>query len=62
MCPSVLVYEPTVSKGQAPVLDLLETADVNIKNCVAAAMVPKDVLDYLNPRGRVAYFYSRAGG
>ena len=24
--------------------------------------VPKDVLDYLNPRGRVAYFYSRAGG
>ena len=62
MCPSVLVYEPTVSKGQAPVLDLLETADINIKNCVAAAMVPKDVLDYLNPRGRVAYFYSRAGG
>ncbi len=62
MCPSVLVYEPTVSKGQAPVLDLLETADVNIRNCVAAAMVPKDVLDYLNPRGRVAYFYSRAGG
>ncbi len=62
MCPSVLVYEPSVSKGQAPVLDLLETAEVNIKNCLAAAMVPKDVLDYLNPRGRVAYFYSRGGG
>jgi HD-GYP domain-containing protein (c-di-GMP phosphodiesterase class II) len=61
MCPSVLVYEPSVPKGQAPVLDLLETADVNIKNCLAAAMVPKDVLDYLNPRGRVAYFYSRGG-
>lgn len=61
MCPSVLVYEPTVPKGQAPVVDLLETADLNIKNCLAAAMVPKDVLDYLNPRGRVAYFYSRGG-
>lgn len=61
MCPSVLVYEPSVPKGQAPVIDLLETADVNIKNCLAAAMVQKDVLDYLNPRGRVAYFYSRAG-
>lgn len=61
MCPSVLVYEPSVPKSQAPVLDLLETADVNIKNCLATVMVPKEVLDYLNPRGRVAYFYSRAG-
>jgi len=61
MCPSVLIYEPSVPKGQAPVLDLLETADLNIKNTLAAAMVPKDVLDYLNPRGRVAYFYSRGG-
>lgn len=61
MCPSVLVYEPSVPKGQAPVLDLLETADINIKNCLASVMVPKDVLDYLNPRGRVAYFYSRGG-
>ena len=43
-------------------LDLLESAEVNIKNTLAAAMVPKEVLDYLNPRGRVAYFYSRAGG
>ncbi len=60
MCPSVLVYEPAVPKSQAPVVDLLETADLNIKNCVAAALVPKDVLEYLNPRGRVAYFYSRA--
>ncbi len=59
MCPSVLVYEPSVPKGQAPVLDLLETADINIKNCLASVMVPKEVLDYLNPRGRVAYFYSR---
>lgn len=61
MCPSVLVYEPSVPKSQAPVLDLLETADVNIRNCLATVMVPKEVLDYLNPRGRVAYFYSRAG-
>lgn len=60
MCPSVLVYEPSVPKSQAPVVDLLETADLNIKNCVVAAMVPKEVLDYLNPRGRVAYFYSRS--
>lgn len=60
MCPSVLVYEPSVPKSQAPVVDLLETADLNIKACVVAAMVPKDVLDYLNPRGRVAYFYSRS--
>jgi HD-GYP domain-containing protein (c-di-GMP phosphodiesterase class II) len=61
MCPSVLVYEPSVPKSQAPVLDLLENATVNIKSCLAAVMVPKDVLDYLNPRGRVAYFYSRSG-
>ncbi|MDQ5942151.1 MAG: hypothetical protein QG572_964 [Pseudomonadota bacterium] len=60
MCPSVLVYEPSVPKSQAPVVDLLETADLNIKNCVVAAMVPKEVLDYLNTRGRVAYFYSRS--
>jgi HD-GYP domain-containing protein (c-di-GMP phosphodiesterase class II) len=60
MCPSVLVYEPSVPKGQAPVLDLLETADINIKSCLASVMVPKEVLDYLNPRGRVAYFYSRS--
>jgi len=59
MCPSVLIYEPSVSKAQAPVVDLLETADLNVKNCLAAAMVPKEILDYLNPRGRVAYFYSR---
>lgn len=60
MCPSVLVYEPALPKSQAPVIDMLETTDINIKNCVAAALVPKDVLDYLNPRNRVAYFYSRS--
>jgi len=60
MCPAVLVYEPSVLKSQAPVVDLLETADLNIKKCVAAALVPKEVLEYLNPRGRVAYFYSRS--
>lgn len=61
MCPSVLVYEPSVAKAQAPVVDLLEAADLNVKSCLAAAMVPKEILDYLNPRGRVAYFYSRGG-
>lgn len=62
MCPSVLVYEPGVPKSQAPVIDLLETTDINIKSCVAAALVPKEVLEYLNPRSRVAYFYSRSTG
>lgn len=62
MFPSILVYEPSVLKSQAPVIDLQETAGVNIASCLAAQMVPKDVLDYLNPRGRVAYFYSRPGG
>lgn len=61
MFPSVLVHEPSVLKSQAPVVDLQETAGINIANCLAAQMVPKDVLDYLNPRGRVAYFYSRPG-
>ncbi|MCP5269195.1 MAG: DUF3391 domain-containing protein [Zoogloeaceae bacterium] len=61
MCPSVLIYEPSVPKSQAPVIDLLETADLNIKNCLASAMVQKDILDYLNPRGRIAYFYSSSG-
>ncbi|MDX9706633.1 MAG: DUF3391 domain-containing protein [Azospira sp.] len=59
MCPSVLLYEPSVPKNEAPVVDLLEAADLNIKKCIAAALVPKEVLEYLNPRGRIAYFYSR---
>lgn len=58
MCPSVLVHEPSLPRNQAPVVDLLEAGDLNVKKCLPAALVPRDVLDYLNPSSRVAYFYS----
>ncbi|MCL1136969.1 HD-GYP domain-containing protein [Shewanella pneumatophori] len=55
LLPRVLVYDPTVPKEQAPIVDL-EAENLNIVRCLPVAALPEKVLKYLNPREKVSYF------
>ncbi len=53
--PNVLIYDPSVPRTQAPILDLADR-DLKIVNAIHPAKLPDKVKDYLNPRSRISYF------
>ncbi|MCK8047348.1 DUF3391 domain-containing protein [Shewanella sp. 1CM18E] len=55
LLPRVLVYDPTVPKEQAPIVDLA-AENLKIVRCLPVAALPDKVLKYLNPREKVSYF------
>lgn len=55
--PWVLVYDETLPKDEAPMLDLDQHPGISITKAIAPAMLPPKVLAYLNPRKRVTYFF-----
>lgn len=59
--PTILVFEAGVPRRDALVLNLAETDDVSIEEVLKPATLPKDVVQYLNPRMNLAYFAHRAG-
>lgn len=54
--PNVLIYDPSVPRTQAPIIDL---ADRNLKivNAILPHKLPDKIRDYLNPRSRISYFF-----
>jgi putative nucleotidyltransferase with HDIG domain len=54
--PRVMVHEAGVPREEALVLDLEQVAGVGIRRSLRPATLSSDVLDYLAPRQRVAYF------
>ncbi|ABZ77094.1 metal dependent phosphohydrolase [Shewanella halifaxensis HAW-EB4] len=56
LLPRVLVYDPTVPKEQAPIIDLASES-LNIVRCLPVAALPEKVLKYLNPREKISYFF-----
>ncbi|NOI83052.1 HD-GYP domain-containing protein [Vibrio tubiashii] len=54
--PNVLIYDPSVPRTQAPIIDLAEK-DIKIVNAILPTKLPDKVREYLNPRSRISYFF-----
>lgn len=55
--PSVIVYNPTVPKNEAIMIDLERELDINISKAIRPDQLPRAVFEYLNPRKRVSYYF-----
>lgn len=55
--PRVVVYDPSVSRHEALILDLEKMSNIGIRRSLKPAGLPKDAMDYLSPRLRVCYFF-----
>lgn len=56
--PDVLIYDPDVAKTDAIVVRLGDAPSLNIEEALRPSALPPDVLDWLNPRQRLSYFFS----
>ena len=54
--PNVLIYDPSVPRTQAPIIDLAEK-EIKIINAILPCKLPDKVREYLNPRSRISYFF-----
>lgn len=54
--PTLLLYDPTVPKEEALLLNLAEEPDLSVASTLRPADLPKPVFDYLSPRSRISYF------
>ncbi len=54
--PNVLVYDPSVPRTQAPIIEL-ESKDLRIVNAIHPSKLPDKIKEYLNPRSRISYFF-----
>jgi hypothetical protein len=56
--PCVLVYDEEIPKEDAMIIDLSEeSADLGVSSSIRAGLLPKVILEYLNPRKRVNYYF-----
>lgn len=55
--PSVLLYDPTIPKREAMIVDLREAPDVKVEKVLRPGELEPEVTDYLAPRKRLSYFY-----
>ncbi|MDE1334857.1 HD-GYP domain-containing protein [Vibrio aestuarianus] len=54
--PNVLIYDPSVPRTQAPIIDLADR-DLKIVNAILPHKLPDKIREYLNPRSRISYFF-----
>lgn len=55
--PCVMVYDESVPKEAAPILDLEQETDINISKAIRPSMLPPRTYAYLSPRKHVTYFF-----
>jgi HD-GYP domain-containing protein (c-di-GMP phosphodiesterase class II) len=58
--PKVLIYRPELPKDEAPFLSLATQTDVKISAAVRPGKLQPEVLDWLDPQQRLAYFFNSA--
>lgn len=58
--PRVIVFDASVPKHEALILDLETTPELGIKRSLKPTGLPNDALDYLSPRQRICYFFEPA--
>jgi len=54
--PSILIYDRTVPKSEAIIIDLITEPDITVANSLKPAQLPREVYDYLSPRKRTTYY------
>ena len=55
--PWVTVYDASIPKDEAIMLDLEEEPDINIAKALRPIQLPPEVYEYLSPRKRVTYYF-----
>jgi putative nucleotidyltransferase with HDIG domain len=55
--PQVMIYETSVPREEAVMVDLEQEPDLNIVKSIRPSQVPKDIYNYLSPRKRVSYYF-----
>lgn len=54
--PCILVYDATVPKAEAIIIDLLYEPDINVTSSMKPRELPLEIYNYLSPRKRMNYF------
>lgn len=54
--PSILIYDPSVPKSEAIILDLINEPELNVSVSLKPRQLEPEVYDYLSPRKRMTYF------
>lgn len=54
--PNVIIYDPAVPKNEAPIISLSKI-DLKIDKVIVPSKLPENILQYLNPRTRVHYYF-----
>lgn len=60
--PTVLIYDPSVPKNEAIILDLENEPELTIVKSIRPSLLPQQVFAYLNPRKRMTYYCDGAPG
>ena len=55
--PSILIYDPSVPKNEALIIDLNEFPDLEIDRSLRPSQLPTEIYVYLDPRTRVNYYF-----
>lgn len=55
--PCVMLYDESVPKEAAPILDLEQETEINISKAIRPSMLPPRTYAYLSPRKHVTYFF-----
>lgn len=55
--PVLVIYEASVPREEALMVDLDREPDLNIVRAIKPAQVPKEIIQYLSPRKRVSYYF-----
>jgi len=51
-----MLHDPLASRLEPNIIDLRDEPNISISQCLRPNQLPKDALDYLNPRKRISYF------
>lgn len=57
MKPMIVIYDASVPKDEAILVDLERETDLNIVKAIRPAQVPTEIYNYLSPRKRVSYYF-----
>lgn len=57
MKPMIVIYDASIPKDDAILVDLDREADLDIAKAIRPAQVPTEIYNYLSPRKRVSYYF-----
>jgi hypothetical protein len=60
MKPMIVIYDATIPKDEAILVDMAQQTDLNISKAIRPAQVPIEIYNYLSPRKRVSYYFDAA--